>query len=134
MHECTCSNSMVSRYQPNPLGVRRISGPLLDRADPRSRIGQLPHRGAPGRGRLCESGERLSGDRLSDERLGELSEAIRERVEAARQRQRRRFEGTGLMSNADALAAAGVGPAEVQDHCRVDDACTRLKHRLARGC
>ena len=33
VHECTCSNSMVSRYQPNRLVVRRISGPLLDRAD-----------------------------------------------------------------------------------------------------
>jgi magnesium chelatase family protein len=28
--ECTCSNAMVSRYQ------KRISGPLLDRADLRS--------------------------------------------------------------------------------------------------
>ncbi len=27
VHECTCSNSMVSRYQ------KRISGPLLDRID-----------------------------------------------------------------------------------------------------
>jgi len=31
--ECTCSNSMVSRYQAMK-GIRRISGPLLDRADP----------------------------------------------------------------------------------------------------
>ncbi len=29
--ECTCRNSIVSRYQPNPLVVRRISGLLLDR-------------------------------------------------------------------------------------------------------
>jgi magnesium chelatase family protein len=30
VNECTCSNAMVSRYQ------KRISGPLLDRADLRS--------------------------------------------------------------------------------------------------
>jgi hypothetical protein len=51
--------------------------------------------------RLCEL-----DDKLSDERL----------VQAARERQRRRFEGTGLMSNAD------MGPAEVRDHCQVDEA------------
>jgi magnesium chelatase family protein len=38
-------------------------------------------------------------------------------VEAARERQRCRFEGrSGLLSNAD------MGPAEVRDHCPVDDA------------
>ena len=37
-------------------------------------------------------------------------------MEAARERQRQRFEGTGLMSNAD------MGPAEVRDHCQVDEA------------
>ncbi|MBU0703822.1 MAG: ATP-binding protein [Chloroflexi bacterium] len=36
VRECTCSTSMVSRYQSDPAGVRRISGPLLDRADLRS--------------------------------------------------------------------------------------------------
>ena len=37
-------------------------------------------------------------------------------MEAARDRQRRRFEGTGLLANAD------MGPAEVREHCRVDEA------------
>jgi magnesium chelatase family protein len=90
--ECTCSNSMVSRYQ------KRISGPLLDRIDIHIEV------------------PRVEYEKLSDERLGEPSETIRERVEAARQRQRQRFEGTGLMSNAD------MGPAEVRDHCPVDGA------------
>jgi hypothetical protein len=48
---------------------------------------------------------------------------VQARVEAARERQRRRFEGTNLLSNADAPACAGVGPAEVRDHCQADDAC-----------
>jgi predicted ATPase with chaperone activity len=30
---CTCSNAMVSRYQPNPERVRGISEPVLDRID-----------------------------------------------------------------------------------------------------
>jgi hypothetical protein len=33
-------------------------------------------------------------EKLSDDRLGESSSAIRERVEAARERQARRFAGT----------------------------------------
>jgi predicted ATPase with chaperone activity len=47
--ECTCSNSMVSRYQ------KRISGPLLDRID--------IHMDVP----------RVEYEKLSDERMGEPS-------------------------------------------------------------
>ena len=89
--ECTCSMSMVTRYQ------KRISGPLLDRIDIHIEV------------------PRVEYEKLSDERLGEPSAAIQERVEAARERQRQRFDGTGLLSNAD------MGPAEVRDHCRVDE-------------
>jgi predicted RNase H-like HicB family nuclease len=51
-------------------------------------------------------------ERLSDERLGEPSADKQSRVEAARERQRQRFDGIGLMSNADtpALAAQAVRP------------------------
>jgi len=94
--ECTCSHAMVSRYQ------KRISGPLLDRID--------IHIDVP----------RVEYEKLSDDRLGESSAAIQARVEAARDRQRQRFEGTALMSNAD------MGPGEVRDHCRVDEAGASL--------
>jgi magnesium chelatase family protein len=87
---------MVSRYQ------KRISGPLLDRID--------IHIDVP----------RVEYDKLSDDRLGEPSGAIQERVEAARERQRQRFEGTGLLANAD------MGPAEVRTHCQVDEAGSNL--------
>jgi magnesium chelatase family protein len=90
--ECTCSMSMVSRYQ------KRISGPLLDRIDIHIEV------------------PRVEYEKLSDERLGEPSAAIQSRVEAARERQRQRFDGTGLMSNAD------MGPAEVRTFCQIDDA------------
>jgi hypothetical protein len=90
--ECTCALSMVSRYQ------KRISGPLLDRIDIHIEV------------------PRVEYEKLTDERLGEPSTAIQARVEAARERQRRRFEGTGLMSNAD------MGPSEVRTFCQIDDA------------
>ena len=59
-------------------------------------------------------------EKLSDERLGEPSSAIQARVEAARVRQRQRFEGKPLFSNAD------MGPAEVRDYCPVDGAGKNL--------
>jgi magnesium chelatase family protein len=83
---------MVSRYQ------KRISGPLLDRIDIHIEV------------------PRVEYEKLTDERLGEPSAAIQGRVEAARERQRRRFDGTGLMSNAD------MGPSEVRNFCQIDDA------------
>jgi magnesium chelatase family protein len=59
VRECTCSASMVSRYQ------KRISGPLLDRIDIHIEV------------------PRVEYEKLSDDRLGEPSAAIRARVEAA---------------------------------------------------
>ena len=92
LRECTCSPSTVTRYQ------RRISGPLLDRIDIHAEV------------------PRVDFDKLSDQRLGEPSEAIRPRVEAARARQRARLSGPGLTCNAD------MGPAEVRQFCPLDDA------------
>jgi magnesium chelatase family protein len=89
--ECTCSLTMVSRYQ------KRISGPLLDRID--------IHIDVP----------RVEYEKLTDEQLGERSEEIRARVERAREVQRRRFEGTELHCNAD------MGPAEIREYCQVDE-------------
>ena len=40
-------------------------------------------------------------EKLSDDRLGEPSAVVRARVEAAREIQRRRFEGTAMGCNAD---------------------------------
>jgi predicted ATPase with chaperone activity len=86
VRECTCSNAMVSRYQ------KRVSGPPPG-----------PHRHAA---RI--EVPRVEYEKLSDDRLGEPSAAIRARVEAARARQVRRFQGTSLLSNADALAQQGL--------------------------
>ncbi len=66
--QCTCSNSTITRYQ------KRISGPLMDRIDIHIEVPQVEY------------------DKLSSQRLGEPSAAIQARVEAARQRQRQRFD------------------------------------------
>jgi magnesium chelatase family protein len=54
-------------------------------------------------------------EKLADDRLGEGSEAIRRRIEKARRVQRERFSGSSLTCNAD------MGPAEVREHCRLDE-------------
>ncbi|MBN1370553.1 MAG: ATP-binding protein, partial [Anaerolineaceae bacterium] len=89
---CTCSPGTVTKYH------KRISGPLLDRID--------IHIDVP----------RVEFAKLSDSRLGEPSETIRARVEAARQIQRERFAGSSVACNAD------MRPAEVRKFCDLDDA------------
>jgi magnesium chelatase family protein len=89
---CTCSNMVVTKYQ------KRISGPLLDRIDIHIEV------------------PRVEYEKLSDSRYGESSAAIRSRVEAARQLQRERFNGTeGITSNAD------MHLAEVRKYCALDE-------------
>ena len=90
---CTCSNMVVSKYQ------KRISGPLLDRID--------IHVDVP----------RVEYEKLSDARFGETNATVRERVEAARNRQRVRFGAAdGITCNAD------MRPAEVRQFCALDEA------------
>jgi magnesium chelatase family protein len=88
--ECKCSSSEISRYQ------KRISGPLLDRID------------------IFIEVPRVEYEKLTDDTLGESSERVRARVEAARQIQQRRFEETKLMCNTE------MTPIEVKEFCRVD--------------
>jgi magnesium chelatase family protein len=63
---------------------------------------------------------RVAYEKLTDQRLGESSESVRARVEAARERQRARFAGTDLACNAD------MRPADVRQYCRLDEAGTSL--------
>jgi magnesium chelatase family protein len=89
--ECTCATSVVTRYK------KRISGPLLDRIDIHVEV------------------PRADYEKLNDNRIGEHSQEVQSRVEAARQIQRNRFQESGLASNAD------MGPAEVRLFCGLDD-------------
>jgi predicted ATPase with chaperone activity len=88
--------------------VKRISGPLLDRIDIHVEV------------------PRVNYEKLSGTRQGEPSRAIRERVAATRVVQSRRFKGTRLRTNAD------MGPAEVREFCRLDEAGQRLMQAAMR--
>ena len=64
---CRCAPVVVTRYQ------KRISGPLLDRIDIHIEVPSVDY------------------EKLSSDRLAETSEAIRKRVQAARNVQSQRF-------------------------------------------
>jgi magnesium chelatase family protein len=89
---CSCPEALITRYQ------KRLSGPLLDRIDLHVEVPRVEY-------------EKLVGDGRT-----ESSQAVRARVETARERQRTRFAGTRLAANAD------MGVAEVRQHCAVDGA------------
>jgi magnesium chelatase family protein len=77
-------------------------------------------------------------EKLSDNRLGEPSSAIQERVEGAREIQRRRFtelvhqnpqktrQDHGSSSLLPITCNADMGPAEVRLFCSLDDTCRAL--------
>ncbi len=107
---CTCAPSTVTKYQ------KRISGPLLDRIDIHVEV------------------PRVDYQKLSSDRLGEASEVIRGRVEAARGRQRQRFSKdnesssrsfTSRRSRFDALSIvcnADMRVGEIRQFCKLDAA------------
>jgi len=74
-HQCTCSSSVVSRYQ------TCISGPFLDQV---VIFIEVPH---------------IDYQKLTDDRLGESSANAQSRVEAARDRQQQHFHGIKIHSN-----------------------------------
>jgi magnesium chelatase family protein len=96
LRECTCSPTAVAKYQ------RRLSGPLIDRIDIHVEV------------------PRVQYEKLTGTASGESSSAVRARVQAARERQRARFAGTSLISNAD------MGPGEVRQHCATDASAQSL--------
>ena len=101
---CSCGPLVVNRY------LSRVSGPLLDRIDIHIDVPAVPHR------------------ELSCERSGDPSEAIRERVVAARQRQLERFaERRGVFANAH------MAPRDLAPSCRISQgADALLKSAIAR--
>jgi len=118
LKSCTCSPSMVTKYQ------KRISGPLLDRIDIHVEV------------------PRVEYEKLSDNRLGEPSATIQARVEAARERQRQRFSQikqsnvkstqSGSPTYPEITCNADMRPAEVRQFCELDEAGRSLM-RMAMG-
>ena len=93
---CTCSDRAVKEY------TSRISGPLLDRIDI---VVEVPA---------------VKFDELRARAEAEPSSKVKERVDAARQRQHERFNGNGNMSN------ARMGPDEMRKFCALDEASAEL--------
>ncbi|AHF93293.1 magnesium chelatase [Opitutaceae bacterium TAV5] len=89
-HECRCSPAQIQRYR------ARISGPLLDRID--------IHIEAPA----------LAIGELRSAAPGESSAAVRDRVQAARDRQLARFHGSRTLAN------ARMTHAQIREHVPLD--------------
>ena len=96
---CKCSEQAVHKYR------SRISGPLMDRMD---LILEVPA---------------LEYEELRRKDKAEPSAAIKERVNAARRIQQKRFEGTDITCNAQ------MGPREIREHCVLTEAGEKLMQR-----
>ncbi|MGA7095307.1 MAG: ATP-binding protein, partial [Candidatus Cybelea sp.] len=94
--ECRCDEAMVAKY------VGKLSGPLLDRIDLQIEIARVPF----------DEMVRYDG--------AERSAQIRDRVVAARARQRARFSGTTFSSNAEIPGNA------MRRYCALDEPAMRL--------
>ena len=99
--DCDCDDSARMRYQ------RRLSGPLLDRIDI-----------------VCQLEPPQPLELVTDAASRERSDSVRERVVAARERQRQRLAGSAALCNADMDAAL------TRMSVRLD---TRLRARLLDG-
>ncbi|HET7789756.1 MAG TPA: YifB family Mg chelatase-like AAA ATPase [Gemmatimonadales bacterium] len=94
---CSCGPLGVQRY------LARVSGPLLDRIDIHLEVPSVKYRA------------------LADQGAGEPSEAIRERVDRAREIQRARLAGRpGVYANAH------MAPRDIRAFCRVSDGADAL--------
>ena len=93
---CTCSASQVEQY------MRRISGPLLDRIDMHIEVPSVEY------------------EAMRRREKPESSETVRQRVNAAREIQKRRFAGTEVSCN------AYMTPSMVGRYCALDEAGDRL--------
>ncbi|MDD5953620.1 MAG: YifB family Mg chelatase-like AAA ATPase [Firmicutes bacterium] len=96
---CKCNQSAVDLYR------SKISGPLLDRIDI---VVEVPA---------------VHFDELRAREEAEPSAQIKERVDAARERQHLRFGNRGQMCN------ARMGPDEMRKFCQLDETCADLMKR-----
>ena len=89
---CRCSAQQVEQY------MRRVSGPLLDRIDMHIEVPSVEF------------------EAMRRKEQPESSAAVRQRVNAAREVQKRRFEGTAVTCN------AYMTPAMIGQYCQLDAA------------
>ena len=93
---CSCTETQVRKY------AERISGPMLDRMDIHVNVPSVEY------------------EAMRRREAAESSAAIRARVNAAREIQKTRFEGTDLLCNAQ------MTPAMVGEYCKLDEAGEKL--------
>jgi magnesium chelatase family protein len=101
---CSCAPAVVTKYQ------KRISGPLLDRIDIHIEV------------------PRVDYEKLSSDRVGETSETIRTRVQAARNIQTKRYSSI-RNSNTDLsniVCNADMRVGEIRQFCKVGEDGQRL--------
>ena len=105
---CNCTPNQIQRYR------SRLSGPILDRID------------------IHVETPRVDFDKLMGDKRAEGSLDIRQRVEAARERQTQRFaQHPGLFANAD------MSVSEIDDFCVLSDEARQIltlavrKHKLS---
>lgn len=89
--KCTCTETAVLKY------LGRVSGPLLDRMDIHIEVPPVAF------------------DELNSEKKEESSAAIKQRVNAARQIQQKRFAGSGISCNANMTTPM------LKEFCRLSD-------------
>ena len=75
--QCVCSAQQIERYH------KKMSGPILDRMDLYVEVPKVPI------------------EQLRDDIQNESSSMIKQRVDAAREKQKRRFEGTTIQNNSE---------------------------------
>lgn len=101
-HTCECSNSEIKRY------TGKISGPLLDRIDIHIRVPRVEYKD------------------LSSTQKAESSASIRQRVTAARERQRERLKPYRLFCNAQ------MNHAILKETCPMEPAAQKLLEQAFR--
>ncbi len=94
--DCKCSHNQIQTY------VSRISGPLLDRIDIQVEVPAVKYA------------------ELSADVSGERSNVVRERVEAARQIQHQRFNGTSIHANAN------MESKQIREYCSIETQAQEL--------
>jgi len=94
--DCVCSAFQINRYR------EKISGPLLDRIDLHVDVPRVPF------------------DKLASVEKSESSAEIQKRVQNARLRQKQRFEGTEILTNAEMSSAL------VKKFCQVNEETNNL--------
>jgi len=100
LNRCKCSRHEIQRY------TSKISGPILERMD------------------LIIETQKVDVEKLSGKEKGESSTQIRKRIERARQMQKERFSGTGLLFNSD------MGVAHLKKFCPLGAEETALMKQL----